>query len=73
MPEHMGVDLQTHLAYTAELHHHSDRLGGKTITVRWTGEMYDGEPEFVLVDRPVGCWLRPSICKSFELRTVVNS
>ncbi len=74
MPSHMGVDLQTHLAYQAELTFDSERLGGKVITVRWTGWTdQNGQPEFTLVDKPALCQLPPAICKSFQLLTVVQA
>lgn len=66
MPEHMGIDLQTHLAYQAELH------DGRIIVVRWTGEARE-EPEFVVIDNGELCSLPPTVCKTFELRTVVNA
>lgn len=66
MPEHIGIDLQTHLVYTAELH------DGRIILVRWDGVPRD-EPEFQVIDNGELCSLPPSICKSFELRTVVNA
>ncbi len=73
MPEHMGIDLQTHLAYQAELTFDSERLGGQIITVRWTGEMFNAsEPVFEVVDNGERCALPPLICTSFQLLTVVN-
>ena len=67
MPEHFGQDLQTHLAYTAELH------DGRTIVVRWTGELHDREPVFEVVDTGDLISLPPTICRSFRLETVVNA
>jgi len=67
MPEHMGIDLQTHLAYTAELH------DGRTIVVRWTGDIRDGEPQFQVIDNGDLISLPPTICKTFACRTVVNA
>ena len=66
MPEHFGQDLQTHLAYEGALH------DGRVVTVRWTGEVLDGEPQFQVIDSGELCSLPPSICKTFLLTTVVN-
>ncbi|MEJ7783815.1 MAG: hypothetical protein WKF96_03360 [Solirubrobacteraceae bacterium] len=63
---HMGVDLQTHLAYTADLH------DGRSLVIRWDGVPRD-EPVFTVIDTGDLMSLPPTICKSFELRTVVNS
>ncbi len=73
MISHMGIELQTHLAYQAELTFDSERLGGKTITVRWTGQVQPGEPLFQVVDNGELCSLPPTICASFLLLTVVNA